>query len=125
MADPNVLKEPTQEQKMFNEVIELLCLDGWQKITREIDNCYVFVMDSSGEIKHRYLEWDSEYSEWHGTSFWYPGFWFYGRRNIFEDVDDYGNELVICTSVPSRTENTLKAMKILEEYHESFGLDSV
>jgi hypothetical protein len=114
------LNESTNEQKIYTEVAELLCKDGWQKLTREIDKCYVFVFKNDGEIVHRYLEWDWDHSEWHNATFWYPEFWFSNRCNVFEDVDDSTQAIVVCTSIPEVTDYTKKAHKILEEYWNSF-----
>jgi len=119
------LKEPTEEQKIYDEVIELLCKDGWQKLTRDIDNCYVFVMDNCGEIRHRYLEWDSDYSEWHGCSFWFPGFWLSDRCDLHKDIDDSTQAIAVCTSIPVVSDYTRKAFEILEDYWQSFGESSV
>lgn len=118
--NPELLKEPTKEQIIYGEVIDLLCEDGWQRLTRDINDCYVFVMDNCGQIRHRYLEWDNEYSEWHNCSFWYPGLWMSERRDLYEDVDDYTEAIVVCTSMPKVTEKTRKAFEILEEYWSSF-----
>lgn len=113
------LNESTNEQQIYAEVVELLCKDGWQKLTREIDKCYVFAMDNYGNICHRYLEWDYEYSEWHGCDFWYPGLWLSNRCSV-QDIDDSTSVIAVCTSIPEVTDYTRKAHKILEEYWDSF-----
>jgi hypothetical protein len=112
----------SQRQKDFDEVIRLLCEDGWQKLTKDIDKCYVFAMDHCGAIFHRYLEWDSDYSEWHQAYFFYPGFWLSDRCNLYEDIDDSLHAIVVCTSMPKTTDNTRKALEILENYWNSFEM---
>jgi len=54
---------------------ELLILDWWQRLTREIDNQFVFILNDCGQIYHRYLTWEDDYSEWHDKTFWSPCFW--------------------------------------------------
>ena len=114
------LKELTSEQKMLKEVKDLLLLDGWKEITEDFDNKFALVFTVYGEIVTRYITWDSEYSEWHGCSFRYPAFWLTNKCSWHEDIDDCTIGLVASFDVPLRTQNTIKALKIMEDFqHEN------
>ena len=103
-----------QENDIIMEAVALLVADGWQKISQDISDCYVLVMDRYGAINHRYLTWGEDYSEWHGRSFLYPEYWTSERQSIYDDVDDYTQGIAVCTTLPKITENTRMALELLE-----------
>jgi hypothetical protein len=112
------LKPKSAEQVMFDEVAELLIADGWQKLTKDIDEQYVIVFTVYGDLVHRYITWEDDYSEWHMESYHYPCLWMTENKSIYDDVDDYSIPLVVSLKVPARTENTIKALDLLENFYE-------
>lgn len=104
-----------QFKEAMNEAKELLMKDGWKPITQDIGECFVFAMNDVGAIEHRYLTWDSEYSDWHGCELLYPCFWHTDKCNLVEDYDS-DEYILICDTIPKRTENTIKALEIYAEY---------
>ena len=112
------LKEKTPEQKMFKEVTELLKLDGWVTVDQDFAGKVALIFTVYGDIVHRYVEWDSEYSEWHQCSFYYPTFYTSDRASL-DDIDDYNNVLMGALTIPKLTEKTKEALQIMEDFYQS------
>ena len=123
------LEELSEQDKKAKELLkqieELLILDGWKKLTRDIDKQEVLVINDTGEVSLRYLEWGWDYSEWQQRSLWYPTFFTLSDYGDYNDHLDNLDEnidntmlLLIADSIPQLTENTKKARLLLEEYWE-------
>ena len=106
-----------KENKMFKEAIKLLELDGWVKIDESFDGQTALIFTTNGEIILRYVTWESEYSEWHQCSRYYPSFNEFDSGN-WDDVDDNHFGLVGALTIPKLTENTKKAFQIMQDFYD-------
>lgn len=118
---PEELSERDRKSKsLLKKIEELLILDGWKKLNKEIDKQEVLIFDDTGTISLRYLEWGWDYSEWHGRTFYYPVFYTVncGGDNLdhLDEMIDNTMLLLIADSIPKLTENTKQAYNLLEEY---------
>lgn len=111
-----------EEEKMFKEVIELLKLDGWVKVDGGFDDKVALIFTVYGDIVHRYVKWGSEYSEWHQCSFYGPELYTSDRASL-DDIDDYNNVLMGALTIPKLTENTKKALQIMEDFYQARDIE--
>ena len=112
------LKEKTPEQKMFKEVTELLKLDGWVEVDQDFAGKVALIFTVHGDIVHRYVEWDSEYSEWHQSSFYFPAFYTSDRASL-DDIDDYSVAIMGALTIPKLTEKTKEALQIMNDFYQA------
>lgn len=117
---PEELSERDRKSKeLLKKIEELLILDGWKKLTKEIDKQEVLVINDTGEVSLRYLEWGWDYSEWHGRGEDYPIFRIVNCGNYLDHLDENIDNtmlLLVANSIPKLTENTKQAYNLLEEY---------
>lgn len=111
-----------EEEKMFKEVIELLKLDGWVKVDGGFDDKVALIFTVYGDIVHRYVKWGSEYSEWHQCSVYGPELYTSDRASL-DDIDDYNNVLMGALTIPKLTDNTKKALQIMEDFYQARDIE--
>lgn len=107
-----------EEKNMFKKVTELLKLDGWVTVDQDFAGKVALIFTVNGEIVHRYVEWDSEYSEWHQSSFYFPAFYTSDRASL-DDIDDYSVALMWALTIPKLTEKTKEALQIMDDFYQA------
>ena len=107
-----------EEKNMFKKVTELLELDGWVKVDENFAGKVALIFTVHGDIVHRYVEWDSEYSEWHQCSSYYPTFYMSDRASL-DDIDDYSVALMGALTIPKLTEKTKEALQIMNDFYQA------
>jgi hypothetical protein len=99
-------------------VTELLKLDGWVEVDEDFAGKVALIFTVYGDIVHRYVEWDSDYSEWHQCSFYYPTFYMSDRAS-WDDIDDYSVALMGALTIPKLTEKTKEALQIMNDFYQA------
>ena len=107
---------------------ELLIQDGWQNIQKDkITDGLYFVLNDQMECLLRWIEWESEYSEWHGRSFDYPVFYIFDRKTCpeeyWKEMDETIEQsyiLLASKEAVGATDLSRKASALLSDYYEQF-----
>lgn len=130
MEDSIFITQSITEPKeyLIDQIIDLYVLDGWAKLSKFYDNDSYFIMNDSGEIYLRYIEWYDEHDDY-GNSRWFVSFWnsqYDAENNNYDGLDEMIDNscfLLVTKVAPGTSLHSVEARKLLEEYWYSFEED--
>lgn len=115
-----------RETELWKNIREILMKEGWKPMSGDMDGQYLTIFTTDGCIVRRWVEQDSEYSEWHGRDFVYYNLWTKDVNNMtfkkYDDRYDFLDDttLPFCahTKRITRSKAVLEASKLIYDFYK-------